>query len=1049
MGVIDHPTSHNVSALAWNPKGIQFTVFSPCGEYLAESTVAGQIAVWEVRSGACMGVIDHPTSHNVSALAWNPKGIQFTVFSPCGEYLAESTVAGQIAVWEVRSGACMGVIDHPTSHNVSALAWNPKGIQFTVFSPCGEYLAESTVAGQIAVWEVRFGACMGIIDHPTSHNVSALAWNPKGIQFTVFSPCGEYLAESTVAGQIAVWEVRSGACMGVIDHPTSHNVSALAWNPKGIQFTVFSPCGEYLAGSTVAGQIAVWEVRSGACMGIVDHPTSHNVSALPWNPKVAGQIAVWEVRSGACMGVIDHPTSCVSALAWNPKGIQFTVFSPCGEYLAGSTVAGQIAVWEVRSGACMGIVNHPTSHNVSALAWNPKGNGVLAYCDVAGQLGTLVNCYGKDSTKFGADSEDVEMVEREADNDDLIDNIIENYESDDEAISIERIKNETLGLRDNESGPSRPASRATLVPAAAPRAPPQPPFQSSATPAHLEHRYMCWNEVGIVRCHSVEDGESTVDVEFHDTTFHHGIHLNNYLNHTMASLSSSVLALACETPSKLVCISLVGSSKEWSVSLPDTEEVLCVSAAAGIVAIATNARLLRLFTPMGTQRQVISLPGPVVTLASFNTTVLAVISLPGPVVTLASFNTTVLAVYHSSEPGDNDQHLAMDIIALNGRQVRSKTVPLPLTPGSKLTWLGTSDCGSPCAYDTSGILRLHDVSSGIWMPIIDANANARGASDSWFIVSVSEPAQRVRAILCRGTSFPVTAPKPIITELPLQIPVCELDTEKGQYEEQLVRWAHSTADVDVKTARETALKLFALACRSEIEQRALELMEILKDDRLLPLAAKYASRLGRVHLADKLTDLAHEWERDGNTAHNNAQFEALSATETYDVTSEDLNQSLIIPQRAKERKEAVNNIKPVPIKSSPGGARNPFKKQHEATKTGPSPLSLTDRNFVETPATEENHDPIKPNEGEKFTDWFARNKTSLEQENPTLSPSELTKQAIKTYKTLQTKLASIENGDKIQNGDSNKRKIEEVNDSPVASAPKQSKLSAFAFSKKT
>ncbi|KAJ2948141.1 hypothetical protein O0L34_g9942 [Tuta absoluta] len=207
---------------------ISQTVFSPCGEYLSGSTVAGQIAVWEVRSGACMGVIDHPTSHNVSALAWNPKGIQFTVFSPCGEYLAESTVAGQIAVWEVRSGACMGVIDHPTSHNVSALAWNPKGIQFTVFSPCGEYLAESTVAGQIAVWEVRSGACMGVIDHPTSHNVSALAWNPKGIQFTVFSPCGEYLAESTVAGQIAVWEVRSGACMGVIDHPTSHNVSALA-----------------------------------------------------------------------------------------------------------------------------------------------------------------------------------------------------------------------------------------------------------------------------------------------------------------------------------------------------------------------------------------------------------------------------------------------------------------------------------------------------------------------------------------------------------------------------------------------------------------------------------------------------------------------------------------------------------------------------------------------------------------------------------------------------------------------------------------------------
>lgn len=44
-----------------------------------------------------------------------------------------------------------------------------------------------------------------------------------------------------------------------------------------------------------------------------------------------------------------------------------------------------------------------------------------------------------------------------------------------------------------------------------------------------------------------------------------------------------------------------------------------------------------------------------------------------------------------------------------------------------------------------------------------------------------------------------------------QVPLCELDTEKSQYEEQLVRWSHTVPDVDVKTARETALKLFAVS----------------------------------------------------------------------------------------------------------------------------------------------------------------------------------------------------------------------------------------------
>lgn len=72
-----------------------------------------------------------------------------------------------------------------------------------------------------------------------------------------------------------------------------------------------------------------------------------------------------------------------------------------------------------------------------------------------------------------------------------------------------------------------------------------------------------------------------------------------------------------------------------------------------------------------------------------------------------------------------------------GRQVRSKTVPVPLTPGSRLVWLGKTDVGSPCTYDNTGVLRLYDVATGVWMPICDTNNHSRGASDSWYIVSVS------------------------------------------------------------------------------------------------------------------------------------------------------------------------------------------------------------------------------------------------------------------------------------------------------------------------
>ncbi|KOB76608.1 Acidic nucleoplasmic DNA-binding protein 1 [Operophtera brumata] len=455
------------------------------------------------------------------------------------------------------------------------------------------------------------------------------------------------------------------------------------------------------------------------------------------------------------------------------------LFSPCGNYLAGSTISGQIAVWEIESGTCLGIIEHPTSHNVSAMAWNPKGNGVLVYCDVAGQLGTLVNCYGKDSAKTG---DDVETVERA---------------DDDNAISLDKLKNETLGLTTAQDD-SRPVSRQTSH--APSTVPPQGPFQPSATPGHLEHRYMCWNEVGIVRCHTVENGESTIDVEFHDANVHHGIHLNNYLSHTMASLSTT------------------------------------------------------------------------------------------------SFNTTVLAVYHSSDPGTSDQHLSMDVIALNG---------------SRLSWLGATDLGSPCAFDNTGVLRLYDVASGVWMPI----------------------------------------------------PLCELDSEKSQYEEQLVRWAHTTADVD-----------------------------ILKDDRLLPLAAKYASRLGRMHLADKLASLAETWQSDDalNVAQN-SHFQELDTQETYDVTT----YKIVAGRRQESVQEAAG--------------------------------------------------PLKPTDGESFMDWFTRNKSILEEQNADLTPSELTRTAVRTFKSVQNKNI-------VQTTETQKRKLDEESngiDAPVTSAPKQSKLSAFAFQKKS
>lgn len=93
-------------------------------------------------------------------------------------------------------------------------------------------------------------------------------------------------------------------------------------------------------------------------------------------------------------------------------------------------------------------------------------------------------------------------------------------------------------------------------------------------------------------------------------------------------------------------------------------------------------------------------------------------------------------------------------------------------------------------------------------------------------------------------------------------------------------------------------------------------MELLKDDRLLPLAAKYASRLGRMHLAEKLSNLSETWERQSETLNvaQSSHFPGLESQEINEVTNseQDLNASLIIPQKTSKKKtESDTTIKPV------------------------------------------------------------------------------------------------------------------------------------------
>ena len=67
---------------------------------------------------------------------------------------------------------------------------------------------------------------------------------------------------------------------------------------------------------------------------------------------------------------------------------------------------------------------------------------------------------------------------------------------------------------------------------------------------HLELLILqVWNGVGIVRQYNSED-ENSIDIEFHDTSIHHAMHITNSNNYTLASLSTEAVLLASEGDSE-------------------------------------------------------------------------------------------------------------------------------------------------------------------------------------------------------------------------------------------------------------------------------------------------------------------------------------------------------------------------------------------------------------------------------------------------------------------------------------------------------------------
>lgn len=98
--------------------------------------------------------------------------------------------------------------------------------------------------------------------------------------------------------------------------------------------------------------------------------------------------------------------------------------------------------------------------------------------------------------------------------------------------------------------------------------------------------------------------------------------------------------------SQIAVIPLNSSIKEWNLTVPTGEEIVCIACSSNLICLATSAYFVRVFTTYGIQK--------------------GVFAISGPIVAMSAQNSNLLIAYHAAAPRNKDQCMEIILVTLEG-----------------------------------------------------------------------------------------------------------------------------------------------------------------------------------------------------------------------------------------------------------------------------------------------------------------------------------------------------------------------------------------------